>query len=125
MKPKIFFIVISTLILSCYPKIFLKTDDTVQKYEETDSKKIDIYVTDKVDRSYVILGEVSCFIPAIGRIYSKNSSLQRSDGVINIMKINASKLGADAIINVRLSYVEGFHDWNKITSTGTAIKYIN
>jgi hypothetical protein len=125
MKPKIFFIVISTLMLSCYPKSYFKTDDTVQKYEETDSRKIEIYVTDKVDRAYVILGEVSCFSPALGRIYSKKSSVIRADGVINLLKNNASKLGADAIINVRLSYTEGFHDWTKITSTGTAIKFLN
>ncbi len=103
-----------TSLLSCVTVGHLKTDDNVQSFPETNVNKISIYSTKKIDKEYVVLGE----------LVTSSDSERNSKTSVNFLKKEAAKLGADAIINLRLEYGTGF--WTvAILSKGTAIKFIN
>jgi uncharacterized protein YbjQ (UPF0145 family) len=124
MRSKIYSILCILFLSSCSTAI--KTDNTAEKYEATDSKRIEVYSTDKIGKEYVILGEVSSAAWAgeaqfrIMPISDKNA-----DAAVRRLKNAAAKLGADAIINLRLSYEYGYKDFTDIMSNGTAVKFKN
>lgn len=47
-----------TSLLSCVTVGHLKTDDSVQSFPETNVNKISIYSNKKIDKEYVVLGEL-------------------------------------------------------------------
>lgn len=122
MRSRTFFFILLTFFISCTTTI--RTDNTVQKYQATESKKIIVFVNDKVDREYEILGEVSAHTAAgASRFKIRPASDRDADATVNQLKKAAAKLGADAIINLRLGYTTG--EFISITSNGTAIKFKN
>lgn len=115
MKTKLF--VLSALIIllsSCSTVSRIQTDDTkVTGLVETNAELVEVYSTkDAAKKSYIIIGQVvSCA-----------DAGQNSNVAVDLLKKEASYLGADAIVDLRLSITMGY--WtNGIKATGTAVKY--
>lgn len=124
MKTSIYSIVLFVFLTGCTTTI--RTDNTAQKYETTESKKIEVYSNDKIGREYEILGEVSNSSWAGDPQFKiKPISDKNADATVNQLKKAAAKLGADAIINLRLGYQDAYENFTTITSNGTAIKFKN
>lgn len=124
MKSSINSLVFILFLSSCSTAI--RTDNTTQKYEPSESKRIEVYSTDKIGKEYEILGEVSSSAWAGEAQFRINPiSDKNADASVNQLKKAAAKLGADAIINLRLSYEYGYKDFTDIMSNGTAVKFKN
>ena len=115
MKTKILFPYVLLLIFSsCYSVSHLQSDELVKEYPETNPDKIDIYSTEKGVRSYSV----------VGAVVASADAGDRADIPVYYLKEQAAKMGADAIINLRLEYAVGY--WSiAIRASGTAVKYKN
>ncbi|WMN07560.1 heavy metal-binding domain-containing protein [Marivirga arenosa] len=115
MKMKIqLMLIVGVLFTSCSTVAHLQTDDLKQNYSVTNPDQIEIYSTDKVDENYSVIGEVVSSVDA-----GRDASIS-----VKYLKKEAAKLGADAIINLRLEIGQGY--WtNAIKATGTAVKFNN
>ncbi len=113
MKIKLLLIV-GVLFTSCSSVAHLQTDDLKQNYSATNPEQIEIYSTDKVDKFYSVIGKVIASVDA------------RTDASISVkhLKKEAAKLGADAIIDLRLEIGHGYWS-NAIKASGTAVKFNN
>lgn len=114
MKAKLF--IFSTLILitsSCSTVSKIQTDDVkMTVYPPTKSELVEVYSTKVVAKTYKIIGQV---------VASADSG-EDSEIAVNLLKEQASLLGADAILDLRLAISMGY--WtNAIKATGTAVKY--
>ena len=114
MKTKWF--VLSVLIVfftSCSTVSKIQTDDTkISEIVPTISDQVEVYSTKVTPKSYKIIGQVLACADA-----GKNSKI-----AVDLLKEQASLLGADAIVDLRLSITMGYWS-NGIKATGTAIKY--
>ncbi|MFT6850946.1 MAG: hypothetical protein ACJATA_001763 [Sphingobacteriales bacterium] len=105
---------IGILISSCSQVTHLQTDDLTTKYSPTNPEQIEVYSTDQVNKNYLVIGEV---------IASSDAGTNASIPVKHLKK-EAAKLGADAIINLKLEFGYGY--WRiGIKANGTAIKFNN
>lgn len=115
MKAKLFVLsAMAILISSCSTVSKIKTDDTdISGLVETNSELVEVYSTkDAAKKSYKIIGQVvSCA-----------DAGQNSNIAVDLLKQEASYLGADAIVDLRLSISMGYWS-NGIKATGTAVKY--
>lgn len=82
--------------------------DGSQIYPETDPSAIEIFAGD-VDRDYVVIGTVASDVGGDGSKASKRA------------KLEASKMGADAIIFIKLTKINSFAQRTGLS--GVAIKY--
>jgi hypothetical protein len=102
------------LVCSCSTSSVYRTDDTVKEFPRTFAEKVLVYSTDDIGREYIILGQV---------IASADGGNNSSKSV-NIAKKEAAKLGADAILDLRLHIAYG--QWDAaVNATATAIKFID
>jgi uncharacterized protein YbjQ (UPF0145 family) len=110
---KIFVMIMSLMVFSCSSVAMLKTEDnaglTVNKTNVSDVK---VYSTSDIGKEYKVLGEV---------VASADAGTN-SEKAVSLLKKQASSLGADAIINLRLEIDAGYWQ-NAIKATGTAVKY--
>lgn len=115
MKKLLFYLVlIIGIATSCSSIAHLKTDDVSTNYKATNPNAIEVYSTEKAKDNYNIIGEVVASADA-----GKNAAKS-----VDLLKKEASRLGADAIVNLRLEIAYG--GWSSgIKATGTAIKYLN
>ena len=111
---KIIFILISTmLIMSCSTVANLKTEDnTGLAVEKSSASEVKVFSTSDIGREYSVLGEV---------IVSADAGTN-SEKSVSLLKKEAAKLGADAIIDLRLEIDAGYWQ-NSIKASGTAVKY--
>jgi hypothetical protein len=101
-------------LASCYTVSSLRTDDITTKYPPTRPEKIEVYSTSKINKNYEIIGPLAV---------SADSGLS-SERPVKFLKKEAAKLGADAIINLKLDFGIGF--WStSIAAKGIAVKFIN
>jgi uncharacterized protein YceK len=109
-------IILATAVIlasGCSSVASYKTDDNpTDSTSRIETSKIEVYSTDLTNRKYKILGEV---------VASADAGEDASDSV-KLLKKEAAKFGADAIINLRLSIDQGYWQ-NAIKSTGTAIVF--
>lgn len=102
------------LISSCSTASRIQTDDTkIIGLVETNAQLVEVYATkDATKKSYKIVGQVvSCA-----------DAGQNSNIAVNLLKKQAAHLGADAIVDLRISISMGY--WtNGIKAIGTAVKY--
>ena len=106
------FAFISLLIVSCSNVSNLRTADNSKVYTDTDPDKVEVYCTADAGKPYLVIGEVMASADAG----------EDSERPVELLKSTASTLGADAIINLRLSFCVGY--WlTGITATGTAVKF--
>ena len=100
------------LFVSCSNVSHIRTDDNLSVYKISDYNKVEVYSTSNIGKQYLVVGEVMASADAG----------ESSDRPVNLLKEEASKLGADAIINLRLSFSYGY--WSTgITATGTAVNF--
>lgn len=115
MKTKLFILMtVTSIMLSCSSVSRIKTDDNVlSNLVETNPELVEVYATkDAAAKSYTIIGQVVACADA-----AQNSKI-----AVNLLKKQASHLGADAIIDLRLAISMGY--WtNGIKASGTAVKY--
>ena len=114
MKTKL--VIILTLILttvSCSTVSKLKTDDVKSSnLTATNADLVEVYSTKSAKNSYQIIGQVVVCADAG----------EDSEIAVNLLKEQASLLGANAIVDLRLAITMGY--WtNGIKATGTAVKY--
>lgn len=97
---------------ACVSVSHLKTHDSSQTFPPTAPSSIKLFSTADADnRDYIVIGEI---------IASADAS--SAEKPIKYLKKEASKMGADAIINLRLEFEYG--GWSTaIKSTGTAVKF--
>lgn len=106
-------IALITVISGCSTVANYKTNDSLSIGKSNlPADKIEVYSSDKTGKKYRILG---------GVVSSADAGTNASTSV-DLLKKEAAKLGADAIIDLRLSIDQGY--WtNAITSTGTAVAF--
>lgn len=112
MKFKLFKWIIPCLFFaSCASIGNLQTSD-IETYLKTDSKDIIVYSTSNIEKEYIVLGQV---------IASADAGFN-AERPVELLRRGASKMGADAIIDMRLEIDYGY--WlSAIKATGTAIKF--
>ncbi len=114
MKTK--WLVLSLLIVfftSCSTVSKIQTDDTeISDIVPTSKDQVEVYSTKVTPKSYKVIGQVIACADA-----GKNSKL-----AVDLLKEQASLLGADAIVDMRLSITMGYWS-NGIKASGTAVKY--
>ena len=79
--------------------------------QPTTAKAVKVFSTAKIGQEYSIIGEV----------VADADAGEQSAVSVDKLKIEAAKLGADAIINLRLEIDTGYLQ-NAIKATGTAVK---
>lgn len=109
---KIYFLFFILVVSACSSVANLKTNNSDVEFEKTNPNDIKVHISDNIlTTSHHILGEV--IVAADAGTNAKS--------VVNKLKIQASELGADTIINLRLEFEYGY--WHiAIKATGTAIK---
>lgn len=98
---------------SCWSAEFLKTDESTTTYPLTHPDSIEVYSTDSIGREYTVIGIVNASVDAGND----------AEFAVRFLRKEAGKLGADAIINLRLEFGYGFWVTGLMTS-GTAVKYV-
>jgi hypothetical protein len=99
---------------SCVSSGYIVTDETNIKHPETSPSKILVFSTADAGREYLKLGEV---------VVKADANTQAMVPVGHLKK-QASILGADAIINLKLKFTMGV--WaTGLEATGTAVKFVN
>ncbi len=94
MKRVMFFIACAILVTSCATGSFVST--TPKAKNDTSTKTIQCYYsTEKPDRAYEVIGHVE----ASGFIFTSNKQL------VYALQKQAQKQQADAIVNVKFSYI--------------------
>tara|TARA_R110002124_G_scaffold252130_1_gene417377 strand:+ start:261 stop:590 length:330 start_codon:yes stop_codon:yes gene_type:complete len=102
------------LFTSCWSTEYLKTDDSSKNYPRSNPEDIKVYATDDTGREYEILGVVNASVDA-GNV---------GDIAVDHLIFEASKLGADAVLNLRLEIGYGFWQ-SSVKATGIAVKFVN
>lgn len=106
------FAIICLTFVSCSHITTLRTADNMTAYTESDPDKVEVFSTSKIGKQYIVIGEV----------LASADAGENSEKTVELLKDAASKLGADAVIDFRLSFCQG--GWMlAITATGTAVKY--
>jgi len=100
------------LLASCSSSHVLT--NTQQNYQPTQRDEIDVFSNDQTGREYVIVAE----------LVSTAEDWNGAKGSVKQLKKEAAKVGANGIINLKLSITPGLLG-DAIVATGTAIKYIN
>jgi uncharacterized protein YbjQ (UPF0145 family) len=114
MKAKLFVLLaLIVLFTSCSTVSTIQTDDTIiSDIVPTNRDQVEVYSTKVTPKSYKIIGQVLACADA-----GKNSKK-----AVDLLKEQAALLGADAVIDLRLSITMGYWS-NGIKATGTAVKY--
>jgi hypothetical protein len=100
------------MFVSCSNVANMRTSDNTSVYTETNANQIEVYSTSKIGKQYEIIGEVM----------ANADAGENSEKPVKLLKTQASLLGADAIINLRLSFSYGY--WSTgIIAVGTAVKF--
>jgi uncharacterized protein YbjQ (UPF0145 family) len=112
METKILLSAILGIILTSCSATHMLTDNSSQRYSPVNTENIVVYSRSDINRSYDVIGEVIAIVEAF------------SDDPVYIdhLKKEASQIGADAIINLKLELGDGMLS-NTVTAYGTAIKF--
>jgi hypothetical protein len=111
MKKILFVVLGSVLLFGCSSVAHLQTDDGQVSVSKSNPAAIKAYSTAKIASEYIVIGEVVADVDAG----------EDAKAAVKKLKDEASKLGADAIINLRLEVDTGYWQ-NAIKATGTAVK---
>jgi len=108
------YLVCLMLFASCYTINSLRTDEALEIANNAaiGDKEIEVYCTKDAAKPYVILGQI--MVAADAGMNAKKP--------VEILKKKAAKMGADAVIELRLEFNQGY--WaHGLKATATAIKY--
>lgn len=106
-------LILTFFAISCSQVRHFKTDDTIAEYPKSNPNNIEVFSSKPDNKNYQILGEIVVAVDAG----------ENSDKAIKLLVKEASKLGADAIIDLRLGFCEGFWE-SGIKGSATAIKFV-
>jgi hypothetical protein len=99
-------------IFACSNVHVLKTQDHKRTYNPTNPKDIDIIGSIKAKKAY----------RSIGLISVSHDSDSNIEVVSEMLKEEAAKLGADAVVDVRYQTIMGY--WSGgVNASGVAVKY--
>ncbi|MFA6456037.1 MAG: heavy metal-binding domain-containing protein [Bacteroidota bacterium] len=112
MKTIVVVSICAVLLIGCSSVANVQTDDSPVTVQQSVAKNVKVYSTAKTGQEYIVLGEVVADADA-----GENAA-----PAVDKLKVEASKLGADAIINLRLEVDTGYWQ-NAIKATGTAVKF--
>ncbi|KAA3617815.1 MAG: hypothetical protein D8M58_00290 [Calditrichaeota bacterium] len=107
MMKKLLLIISVALLTSCVFKTHY-IQDGAQAYEKTDYNSIKIYSGQDIGLEYTVIGSVAADAPGNG------------DKVLKELKKEAALVGADAIINLRLTKFTSFG--GRTGASGVAVK---
>ena len=102
-------VVFALFICSCAVRTHY-IQDGAEAYEPTSPEDVKVYSGDIFDYKYIVIGSVAVDKPGDG------------DAALEILKEEAASIGADAVINVRLSKIS-----STVTRTGlsgTAVRIV-
>jgi uncharacterized protein YbjQ (UPF0145 family) len=109
----IFVALVTMTLVNCSSVAKLRTDDNPDLVlEETSAKDIKVYSTSKIGREFTIIGQV---------VASADAG-SNSEKAVNHLRKVAARLGADAIVDLKLEIDQGYWQ-NAIKATGTAVKF--
>ena len=114
MKTKILITLILGVMLAGCSVSHILTSDNAQRYLPNEPENVEVFSTAKIDREYVIIGDV------VSRVEDFNGA----NASVKYLKKEAAKIGADGIINLRITIEQGYIG-NGVEAKGTAVKYIN
>jgi hypothetical protein len=114
MKTKILITLVIGAILGSCSVSHILTNDNPQYYQPNENENIEVYSTSAIEREYVIIGD----------LVSRVDDFNGSEASVKYLKKEAAKIGADGIINLRLTIEQGYIG-NAVEAKGTAVKYIN
>lgn len=113
MKHYLFLLGLGLLLLaSCSSSHVLTNSD--KSYQPGNPDEIEVFSNDQTGCNYII----------IAQLVSSAEDWNGAKGSVKQLKKEAAKVGADGIINLKLSVTEGLLG-DAIVATGTAVKYIN
>ena len=111
-KKTLYIACLGLFLQSCSFSSHLLSGKNETLFPPTTAEAIQVFSTDNIEKNYIVVGEVLSSADA-----GSNSALP-----VKLLKKEAAKMGADAIINLRLEIEYG--GWSSaIKATGTAIKY--
>ncbi|KAA3617816.1 MAG: hypothetical protein D8M58_00285 [Calditrichaeota bacterium] len=106
-------VIVAAMLVNCSSVAKFRTDDNPDlNLQQTSAKDIKVYSTSDIGREYVIIGQV---------VASADAGSNSEKSVVHLKKV-AAKLGADAIIDLRLEISQGYWQ-NAIRAEGTAVKF--
>jgi len=111
---RLFFIAVCLALLSsCSTVAAFKTADSGDaSFDATNAKDIKVYSVSDIGQEYQVIGQV---------VASADAG-SNSEKAVNHLKKIAAKLGADAVVDLRLEISQGYWQ-NAIKATGTAVKF--
>ena len=104
---KLFLILSFALFTSCVIKTHYIQDDA-QAFDKTNPSEIKIYTGDDIGSEYDVIGSVAVDAPGTG------------EDSIKELRAEAAKLGADAVINLKLTKLSSFVQ--RTGASGVAVK---
>jgi uncharacterized protein YbjQ (UPF0145 family) len=114
LKSVCFIFIICIALVSCSQVRHIRTNDITTVYEETNPSNVEVYAELKIEKKYDVIGEV---------IVTRENS-RSSQEAVSMLKKEAAKIGADAVIGLRLTICAGgFWYGDGVKAFGTAIKY--
>ena len=104
----------SIALASCSTSSFIRINNTATSYQSTSAESIEIYSLTEIGKEY----------EAIGQVTAAADAGENAIEAIKWLKIEAARMGADAVVNLELSFCNGF--WTiAIKASGTAVKFKN
>lgn len=105
------FSLLCLFLASCTSRGFVTLDENANQAALPDATKVAVYSTDDAGKPYTTLGAV---------IVSADAG-SNAKPAVDKLKEEAAKLGADAIVNLKLRYSTGF--WGlSLEASGMAVK---
>jgi len=110
-KPFTFLVLAGCLALSCTSRGYLNLSEETRNTTITKAPEVAIYVTDEAGSPY----------DTIGAVIVSSDAANDATATVAKLKTEAARLGADAIVNMKLRYSYGF--WGlALEASGTAVK---
>ncbi len=108
----ILLLVVAFILMSCSSVGKLRTNDVSFKAQSRPYKEVKVFAQKDIGQAYDIVGVV----------VANSDAGENARTSVKDLRKQAAKLGADAIVDLRLSYSYGY--WNiAIESTGLAVIY--
>ena len=110
------FAVICLAFGGCYSTNVLITNNSGIVYDSTIPDSIHVFLNDKIDSEFHVVAELAAM---------KDGGQRSADDLIQKLKNEAAKLGADALVNLKIGYrANSMFEAVSLLATATAVKYI-
>ena len=101
------------IMISCSSVANIRTaDNEDMTFEKTNANDVKVYSVSDIGKEYIVIGQV---------VASADAG-SNSEKTVSYLKKEAAKLGADAVVDLRLEIDQGYWQ-NAIKAYGTAVKF--